>query len=230
MTSRGILIGALIGAGWLAASPTLAEDLPTTIIRPGEDRLQITRLPTPGGEVILPTDKDRLQNHDQYLYAAARRAGDFVYLAGVIVGRLPGEGNDTDAFKAQLRRAFATIERNLKASGASMADVVDMQTLAVFGGPDFTGEALNLTAKWMNEFYDGQWKEKVPEDHLRATVVKSLVQEELKQNRFSTEYQPKTPTNFDSGAVTLSPALAAYWSQSDKGEEIAHRERDEKRP
>ncbi|MBS0411866.1 MAG: RidA family protein [Proteobacteria bacterium] len=155
MISRGFLIGALIGAGWLAASPTLAEDLPTTIIRPGEDRLQITRLPTPGGEVILPTAKDRLQNHDQYLYAAARRAGDFVYLAGVIVGRLPGEGNDTEAFKAQLRRAFATIDRNLKASGASMADVVDMQTLAVFGGPDFTGDMtaeLNAYAQVKAEF------------------------------------------------------------------------------
>lgn len=144
MATRGLLFraftGALIGAAWLASRPAVAQDLPTTIIRPGEDRLQIMRLPTPGGEVILPTAKDRLQNHDQYLYAAARRAGDFVYLAGVIAGRLPGEGADAEAFKAQLRRAFATIDRNLKASGASMADVVDMQTLAVFGGTDFHGD------------------------------------------------------------------------------------------
>lgn len=76
-------------------------------------------------------------------------------------------------------------------------------------GPDFTGEALNLTAKWMNEFYDGQWKEKIPEDHVRATVIKSLVQEELKKNRFSRDYQVKTPSNFDPGAVTLSPAEVA---------------------
>jgi enamine deaminase RidA (YjgF/YER057c/UK114 family) len=123
-TSRG----SQIGVAWLAAGPTLAEDLPTTSIRPGEDRLQITRLPTPG---------------------------DFVYLAGVIVGRLPGEGNDTEAFKAQLRRAFATIDRNLKASGASMADVVDMQTLAVFGAPDFNGDMtaeLNAYAQVKVEF------------------------------------------------------------------------------
>jgi len=105
------------------------------------------RLTCSSGEVILPTRKDRLQNHDQYLYAAARRSGDFVFLAGVIAGRLPGEGNDAEAFKGQLRRAFATIDRNLRASGATMADVVDMQTLAMFGGPDFKGDmTAELTA------------------------------------------------------------------------------------
>jgi enamine deaminase RidA (YjgF/YER057c/UK114 family) len=124
----------------LLAGTAFAQDLPTTIIGPGEDKLEITRLPAPGGEVILPTRKDRIQNHDQYLYAAARRAGDFVYLAGVIAGRLPGEGTDTAAFKSQLRRAFTTIDRNLNASGARMADVVDIQTLAVFGGPNFRGD------------------------------------------------------------------------------------------
>jgi enamine deaminase RidA (YjgF/YER057c/UK114 family) len=123
-----------------AAAP--APALATTIILPGEDRLEVTRLPAPGGEVILPTRKDRVQNHDQYLYAAARRAGDFVYLAGVIAGRLPGEGDDAEAFKAELRRAFSTIDRNLKASGATMADVVDMQVFAVLGGPDFKGDAM----------------------------------------------------------------------------------------
>lgn len=147
MKSIRSLVAAFICASWLSASTAVAQDLPTTIIRPGEDKLEITRIPAPGGEVILPTKKDRLQNHDQYLYAAARRAGDFVYLAGVIVGRLPGEGNDTEAFKGQLRRAFTTIDRNLKAARVSMADVVDMQTLAVFGGPNFNGDmTAELTA------------------------------------------------------------------------------------
>lgn len=155
MRSRTVLASAFLCASWLTLSPAAAEDLPTTIIRPGEDRLEITRIPAPGGEVVLPTRKDRLQNHDQYLYAAARKAGDFVFLAGVIVGRLPGEGDDAEAFKAQLRRAFTTIDRNLKASGASMADVVDMQTLAVFGGPDFKGDMtaeLNAYAQVKAEF------------------------------------------------------------------------------
>jgi enamine deaminase RidA (YjgF/YER057c/UK114 family) len=133
-------VGLTFAGAWLAAGAAIAQDLPTTIIRPGEDRLEITRIAAPGGEVILPTKKDRLQNHDQYLYAAARRADDWVYLAGVIVGRLPGEGADVPAFRSQLRRAFTTIDRTLKASGATMAQVVDMQTLAVFGGPNFNGD------------------------------------------------------------------------------------------
>lgn len=147
MKTMKSLVAALVLAPCLATSAAVAQDLPTTIIRPGEDKLEITRIPAPGGEVILPTNKDRLQNHDQYLYAAARRAGDFVYLAGVIAGRLPGEGNDTAAFKGQLRRTFTTIDRNLRAAGVSMADVVDMQTLAVFDGPDFKGDmTAELTA------------------------------------------------------------------------------------
>ena len=147
MKSLKSLVAGFFFAPCLVASTAVAQDLPTTIIRPGEDKLEITRIPAPGGEVILPTRKDRLQNHDQYLYSAARRAGDFVFLAGVIVGRLPGEGNDPAAFKGQLRRAFATVDRNLNAAGVSMADVVDMQTLAVFGGPDFKGDmTAELTA------------------------------------------------------------------------------------
>ena len=140
MNMRMSVVAAVVCAQWLAASAAIAQELPTTIIRPGEDKLEIKRIPAPGGEVILPTRKDQLQNHDQYLYSAARRAGDFVYLSGVIVGRLPGEGNDIEAFKGQLRRAYTTIVRNLKASGVTTADIVDMQTLAVFGGADFKGD------------------------------------------------------------------------------------------
>jgi nitric oxide reductase subunit B len=40
-------------------------------------------------------------------------------------------------------------------------------------GPDFTGEALNLTAKWMNEFYDAEWKAKIPDADMRKPVVQS---------------------------------------------------------
>lgn len=147
MISARPIVGGLLCGLVLTGSPAFAQGLPTTIIRPGEDKLEITRLPTRGGEVVLPTRKDRVQNHDQYLYAAARRAGDFVYLAGVIAGRLPGEGKDGLAFRNQLRRAFTTIDRNLQAAGASMADVVDMQTFAVIGGPDFDGDmTAELTA------------------------------------------------------------------------------------
>ena len=46
-------------------------------------------VPAPGGEVILPTARDR-QNHDEYRYATARRVGDTLYISGVIVFRGSG--------------------------------------------------------------------------------------------------------------------------------------------
>jgi len=51
-------------------------------------------------------------------------------------------------------------------------------------GPDFTGEALNLTARWMNEFLQREWSHRLPEGAARTGTVRSLVQEELKKNRY----------------------------------------------
>ncbi len=136
-------------------SPSFAADMPTTIIKPGEDTLEITTLKAAGGEVILPTAKDKTQNHDQYSYAAVRRVGKTLYLAGVIAGRLPGEGTDVESLKTALRRAFATIQRNLKAAGADMEDIADIQTFADFKGPNFKGDTATLLATYVevkNEF------------------------------------------------------------------------------
>jgi len=47
MKSRLLPVGAFICASWFAANAAVVEDLPTTIIRPGEDRLEITRIPAP---------------------------------------------------------------------------------------------------------------------------------------------------------------------------------------
>lgn len=73
-------------------------------------------------------------------------------------------------------------------------------------GPDFTAEALHLTARWMNEYYDEQWKERFPKEETRRPVVQSLVQRELKQNRYDRNYRTGRPVRYDPGAVTLSPA------------------------
>lgn len=79
-------------------------------------------------------------------------------------------------------------------------------------GPDFTAEALHRTAGWMNEYYDSEWKERIPEDSLRAPVVRSLVQQELRENRYDSRYyadQGKTEDHpYDAGAVILTAAQA----------------------
>jgi enamine deaminase RidA (YjgF/YER057c/UK114 family) len=57
-------------------------------------------------------------------------------VSGVIVYRGEGEGTDAEAFKAQVRRAFQTIDATLKASGAGFDDVVMINSFHVWEGPD----------------------------------------------------------------------------------------------
>src|SRR3990172_8348857 len=56
-------------------------------------------------------------------------------------------------------------------------------------GPDFTGEALNRTAQWMNQFYEQQQDK--PSDQrdqrLQERMVQARVQMELKENRYDRE-------------------------------------------
>ena len=96
------------------------------------------RLPTPGGEVILPSAGAK-KAHDEWRYAAARRAGDTLYVSGVVVFRAPGEANDAEAFKAQARRGFEQLKKVLTASGATFADVAMINSFHVWDGPNFAG-------------------------------------------------------------------------------------------
>ena len=118
---RALILAVLL----LAAGPAAAQDYPI-------------RLPSPGGEVILPSAGAK-KAHDEWRYAAARRAGDTLYVSGVVVFRAPGEGNDAAAFKAQARRGFEQLKAILTASGATFADVAMINSFHVWDGPDFTG-------------------------------------------------------------------------------------------
>jgi enamine deaminase RidA (YjgF/YER057c/UK114 family) len=96
------------------------------------------KLPSPGGEVILP-DARAKENHDEWRYASVRRVGDMLYVSGVIVYRAPGEGNDVTAFKLQARRALERLRRNLDAAGSDFQHVVMINSFHVWQGPDFAG-------------------------------------------------------------------------------------------
>jgi enamine deaminase RidA (YjgF/YER057c/UK114 family) len=96
------------------------------------------RIPAPGGEVILPNE-DAKQNHDKWRFAAVRRAGDMLYVSGVIVYRAPNEGTDVAAFKLQARRALERLRRNLEAANSDFQHVVMLNSFHVWQGPDFTG-------------------------------------------------------------------------------------------
>ena len=101
---------------------------------------KVTRIPAPGGEVVFANPGEKEEMYDQLTYAAARRAGDFVYLSGVEAGPLKGEGTDAAAHKVQLRRAFTAIRNSLAATGASFADVVQLQTFHNCRTKNFAGD------------------------------------------------------------------------------------------
>ncbi len=70
-------------------------------------------------------------------------------------------------------------------------------------GPDFTAEALRLTARWMHEEIDASWRERVPDAAARNAMVRGLVQTALATNRYDEE------TN----TVTVGPAQRAAFER-----------------
>lgn len=95
-------------------------------------------IPAPGGEVVIPSPAGQ-RAYDTYKFAPARRAGDFLYISGVIAGPQGDEARDAAAFTAQTRRALQRIEAMLKADNATFADVVMINTFHVWNGPGFKG-------------------------------------------------------------------------------------------
>jgi len=136
---KPLLVAALIAAA------TSAQAQPT-----GYPKI----VPAPGGEVIIHSPGAQ-RNYDAYKFAPARRAGDFVYISGVIAGPYGGSERDAAALTEQTRRAFRSIEQMLKASGATFADVVMINTFHVWDGPGFKGtrdEQFAAFAKAKDEF------------------------------------------------------------------------------
>jgi enamine deaminase RidA (YjgF/YER057c/UK114 family) len=93
----------IILAGLLLASPAAARD---------------------PANVLMPTDPAALAQQSRYGYAEAVRAGDMIYLSGVVAGPVAGEQGLVPAYE----RAFAHIGSILKRAGASWDDVVDITT------------------------------------------------------------------------------------------------------
>jgi len=99
------------------------------------------RIPTPGGEVILSTPAEHTA-YDEWNYAPARRAGDYVYVSGVVVARQPDGPRTPETFKDATRRAFATLRARLQALGADFADVVLINSYHDWSAPEFHGDRM----------------------------------------------------------------------------------------
>ncbi|MEO8670414.1 MAG: Rid family hydrolase [Tahibacter sp.] len=83
--------------------------------------------------VVIPPGWDSA--YDTYHYAPAVRVGDTVVVSGI-----PASGGDT--YEAKIRGMFERLKSVLDASGASLADVVEITTFhaQVHGTEEFQGE------------------------------------------------------------------------------------------
>lgn len=115
----------LIAASCLAA-PAVAQS-------------SVGRIPAPGGEVVI-TDAKARTAYEKWHYAPARRAGDYVYVSGVVIAREPAGPYTPDSFKAAARSGFARIGAQLAAFGLTFDDVVMVNSFHDWSAPEFGGD------------------------------------------------------------------------------------------
>lgn len=109
-------------------------------------------IPTPDGAVFI-TDANAQRAYEQIGFAPSRRAGDVLYVSGVIVYRLESEGNDMEAFRAQARRAFVRLDQHLRAAGLTFNNVAMINSFHVWSSPHFAGSPIDQVTV-LNELKD----------------------------------------------------------------------------
>jgi enamine deaminase RidA (YjgF/YER057c/UK114 family) len=78
---------------------------------------------------FVPEGQERFA--EGFRVSPAIRAGDFVFISGV-VGAIPGDQERTpETYEAAIRDAFQNVEETLNAAGTSWDDVVEMTTFHV---------------------------------------------------------------------------------------------------
>jgi enamine deaminase RidA (YjgF/YER057c/UK114 family) len=101
-----------------------------------EDAVKL--LPSPGGQIaIVPSEQT---DYDDWKYAPARRAGDYVYVSGTVVIRPANVATTPETFKAQTRLVFQRLRERLQALGADFGDVVMINSFHDWSAPEFHGD------------------------------------------------------------------------------------------
>lgn len=97
------------------------------------------RIPSPGGEIAIITAIDQ-NAYDDWKFAPVRRAGDYIYVSGVVVGRRSEGPRTPETFPAATGLAFATLRARLQALGADFADVVMINAFHDWSAPECGGD------------------------------------------------------------------------------------------
>jgi enamine deaminase RidA (YjgF/YER057c/UK114 family) len=103
------------------------------------DTVMPTRIPAPGGQIAITSPREQ-EFYDKWNFAPARRAGDYVYVSGVVVWEEPGTPRTPETFKTAARAAFRTLQARLQALGANFGDVVMMNTFHDWSAAEFKGD------------------------------------------------------------------------------------------
>ena len=90
------------------------------------------------GEAIVATQQDMVLS-EQYHFSPAYRAGDFVFLSGVVVEPPGNDPATLKTYQAGIRKAFSSIKVTLAAADADFHHVIKMTTFHVFHSPHFVG-------------------------------------------------------------------------------------------
>lgn len=98
--------------------------------------------------IVIPARSDRA--YDEYHYAPAVRVGDTVIVSGIPAG--PG-----DTYEAKVTAMFERLKRTLEAAGATLADVVEIDTFhaEVKDTPSFEAEFAKFLAVHKVYFPEG---------------------------------------------------------------------------
>ncbi|MEO1136509.1 MAG: Rid family hydrolase [Pseudomonadota bacterium] len=100
------------------------------------------RMEDPHGGAAVYIDARQKAAHDRWGFAGAYRAGDFVYLSGVVAGAWQGDPINEEEFKETLRQTFNRADEVFEAAGADIEDVVEIISFHVWDSPLFDGDKI----------------------------------------------------------------------------------------
>ena len=91
-------------------------------------------------QVVVSGNEGARNFQARWGYAPAVRAGDLIVMSGLIAGPAPDDGIDAEAFKRSLRGAFTQMKQDLAVLGASLEDVIRINSYHVWNSKFFDGD------------------------------------------------------------------------------------------
>ena len=126
----------------LAAAAAALAFVPGAVFSQQDDAVIV---PGPAGAAVY-SDSAHKQGNDRYGFAGAFRAGDFIFVSGVVAGAWSGATLDAEGLRAAVREAFEEAGRTLEAAGSSYADVVDIVSFHVWDSRYYAGDKASQLA------------------------------------------------------------------------------------